>query len=1084
MEEVNFEEKEMEAPPSGLVPAALHEQTVLSCSFGWLVLFDDDDSELFSLCNFSTFDTIPLPALELSQDSTIDSCILSSSPNSPDCKVLLLFEEVQSIIYCRLGDEEWSEIRYGEQLKPLDPRNTDHIHSIDGTLFFCEPVSCGGKIYAKLIVREPCGSVCYRQLWSIEIVEEPVGLVLSRLDNTPEFNHEHSSRVTQYVVESDGELFCVRFGWGGIELRDILVVEVCKLSWDTMVWERVESLKDRSFFSCPDYCSSVPTPGFGCIFFTMCEDQSVYSYNMEDESVMVSLPCPDLPTPWLYPVLMMPEVLIRPEDFCNYSKEGQNDTGSLDLKEIIQEDLGKKGPSPDQEKQLLDIPFHVLQQVTKHLLPLDYMNFGAVSRMCRSLAPPVNWRTALSGSETNISFPLLIHHSSLFQSRLAVTDEGPCYSSIQSVHRDTSSYTDAWEPEENLFFASKPSGSACLLIGISFCFRKSVNVSILYPGTNDWTRHEFENGLDFESTYNSPVFFQDAFYYLDQNGILGRFKLEEVDCSWEVMEEPQRPCDSFHHNFLVECGGDLLSVFVGHVGKWVLVYKLNQSTRAWETVTSLNNYTLYLSRSSSFSAAANPGVDNRIYFPRFRGCGIVFYSLDTGKWHFSGSQDSSSDFYGSTESSINQLFVGSNMATFKASVSSFSSSSFLRTTIKAGMQAQKLHETSISVANHPITDRRVHLNKRIDSQTMVLTTTGNQINVIKTNPRKEENSNSCSIEQLYAIMEIVADRVEMHKNIGEQRNNWNHLFLTSVNGMILTAATMTGLAAVSGEGSALLALKISSTLLYLGATGILIIMNKIQPSQLAEEQRNASRLFKQLHQEIKSTIALKKPTSDDVKRITEKVLALDKAYPLPLLGAMLDKFPKQVEPAVWWPQHVESHNSRPAMKAVDNGWSQGLEEEMREVISVLRRKDDAEYVKLGKMVLKINKILAICGPLFTGLAATGPAFMGSPFLGSVPAFFGAVFGALAVIVNTLEHGGQMGMVFEMYRSSAGFFRFMEESIESALEEKQVQRRENGEVFEARVALELGRNLSELRDLAGACCTGNPNTQEEFASKLF
>ncbi|PIN02160.1 hypothetical protein CDL12_25332 [Handroanthus impetiginosus] len=416
------------------------------------------------------------------------------------------------------------------------------------------------------------------------------------------------------------------------------------------------------------------------------------------------------------------------------------------------------------------------------------------------------------------------------------------------------------------------------------------------------------------------------------------------------------------------------------------------------------------------------------------------------------------------------------MATFKASsASSFSSSSsspFLKTTVKS---AQKLHQTSISVAtNSPMRDHRVRLNKRIDSPTM-----------IRTNRMKEDADNSCLMQQLHVIMETVADRVEMHKNIGEQRNNWNHLFLTSVNGMTMTAATMAGLAAVSDEGSALLALKISSTLLYLGATGILIIMNKIQPSQLAEEQRNASRLFKQLYEEIKSIIALKKSTSDDVKRIMNKVLALDKAYPLPLLGAMLDKFPKQVEPAVWWPQqHEESHNSRYVMNAVENGWSQGLEEEMRDIISVLKRKDDAEYVKLGKIALKINKIFAICGPFFTGLAAIGPAFIGSPFFGLGPVFFAVVFGSLATIVNTLEHGGQIGMVFEMYRSSAGFFRFMEESIESALEEEQVQRRENGEVFEARVALELGRNPSELRDLAGATRSRNPNTCDEFASKLF
>lgn len=112
----------------------------------------------------------------------------------------------------------------------------------------------------------------------------------------------------------------------------------------------------------------------------------------------------------------------------------------------------------------------------------------------------------------------------------------------------------------------------------------------------------------------------------------------------------------------------------------------------------------------------------------------------------------------------------------------------------------------------------------------------------------------------------------MHKNIGAQRDNWNSLLLTSVNGMTVTGATMAGLAAMAGGGGpALLALKLSSTLLYLSATGVLIVMNKIQPSQLAEAQRNVLRLFKQLHEELKSTIAIKKITNSDVNTAIEKV---------------------------------------------------------------------------------------------------------------------------------------------------------------------------------------------------------------------
>ena len=93
----------------------------------------------------------------------------------------------------------------------------------------------------------------------------------------------------------------------------------------------------------------------------------------------------------------------------------------------------------------------------------------------------------------------------------------------------------------------------------------------------------------------------------------------------------------------------------------------------------------------------------------------------------------------------------------------------------------------------------------------------------------------------------------MHHNIGEQRDNWNTLLLNSINMLTLTAAAMAGVAATIATGDApLLALKLSSTLLFSASTGMLMVMNKIQPSQLAEEQRNATRLFKQLKSHIET----------------------------------------------------------------------------------------------------------------------------------------------------------------------------------------------------------------------------------------
>ncbi|KAG4948792.1 hypothetical protein JHK82_041976 [Glycine max] len=348
------------------------------------------------------------------------------------------------------------------------------------------------------------------------------------------------------------------------------------------------------------------------------------------------------------------------------------------------------------------------------------------------------------------------------------------------------------------------------------------------------------------------------------------------------------------------------------------------------------------------------------------------------------------------------------------------------------------------------------------------------------------NTTSNATIKLYAIVEAVADRVEMHHNIGEQRDNWNTLLLNSINMLTLTAAAMAGVAATIATGDApLLALKLSSTLLFSASTGMLMVMNKIQPSQLAEEQRNATRLFKQLKSHIETILAIGNPTEEDVKDSMEKVLALDKAYPLPLLGAMIEKFPKKFEPAMWWPskRNNSKYHETNKQHGMNNGWNEGLEIELRDVLKVVKENDMKDYERLGNLVLKINKSLAIAGPLFTGVAAVGSACLSQDSSwGAIVAVLG---GALATTVNAFEHGGQVGMVSEMYRNCGGFFQLLENSIQETMEEDEEQR-ENGELFEMKLALKLGRSLSQLRDLArkSAYSRVEGTTTDEFASKLF
>ncbi|KAK1289299.1 putative F-box protein [Acorus calamus] len=277
-----------------------------------------------------------------------------------------------------------------------------------------------------------------------------------------------------------------------------------------------------------------------------------------------------------------------------------------------------------------------------------------------------------------------------------------------------------------------------------------------------------------------------------------------------------------------------------------------------------------------------------------------------------------------------------------------------------------------------------------------------------------KTSETAAIAKLYAVADTAADRAEMHSNIAQQRNNWNSLLLNSINSITLSASAMAGLASIHAVGpEPRLAFRVSSALLYGAATALMVAVNKIQPSQLAEEQRNAARLFRELENEVRTGIALRSTVANsDVDRAVERVLAIDAAYPLVLLGAMLDKFPERVEPAVWW-----------------------------------RRKPNP---------------------------AVAAGLIGSPVHGVWSVLVAVVGGALATVVNAIEHGGQVGMVFEMYRNCGGYYRRLGESIETKMEAN--DNYDDRELFKLKVGLQLGRKVSELEGLAEA--------ENEFAGKLF
>nr|XP_034584572.1 probable F-box protein At4g22030 [Setaria viridis] len=283
----------------------------------------------------------------------------------------------------------------------------------------------------------------------------------------------------------------------------------------------------------------------------------------------------------------------------------------------------------------------------------------------------------------------------------------------------------------------------------------------------------------------------------------------------------------------------------------------------------------------------------------------------------------------------------------------------------------------------------------------------------------------------------------MHDIIGRQRDNWNHLLLHSTNSLTLAASVMAALApAAPGTVGAL---KASAGALLATAAVTMAAVNRIQPSQLAEEQRNATRLWRQLERDVRADLdghhRTAPITEADVQDAMDRVLALDAAYPLPLLPGMLEKFPKAVEPARWWPRRrpqqlkskrPKSFGRRSGNGNTNNGWTPELEEEMRGLLRVLKAKDEHQYLSVGKLVLTLNRGLAV-----------------------------------------------------LLRNCAGFYRKIQEDIEAALGEPDAERREDGEVFETKVALLLGRSASDLRQFRRmASASVRDEDIKDYAGKLF
>jgi hypothetical protein len=313
------------------------------------------------------------------------------------------------------------------------------------------------------------------------------------------------------------------------------------------------------------------------------------------------------------------------------------------------------------------------------------------------------------------------------------------------------------------------------------------------------------------------------------------------------------------------------------------------------------------------------------------------------------------------------------------------------------------------------------------------------------------------VAQLRNIAFAAKDRSEMHAIIGVQRDNWNKLCHMTVNMTTIAAAMLAAMNnGVAGSTSASFGMSMAAFLLNGGAAGFMFLASKFQPSQLAEEQRTASRFFKMLARDIETTLLidprLRKAVHLYMDDVMDRLEALDVAFPLPLTPNGLVKFPQEVVPSVLGSTADLSETEILANNT--NGWSNAMVQDLKHTAEKLKESDIEIYLGWARNKERDNKRLAMLAPVLAGSAAL-LSLLGCCEPGIPLAALASACSIAAVFGSSFSNGGQIGMIFELYRNCAGYYEQMVQDIQSTIRVPVCQR-EDGELYHQKIALKLGR----------------------------
>ncbi|CAI9088411.1 OLC1v1022722C1 [Oldenlandia corymbosa var. corymbosa] len=669
-----------------------HQRTIYYSSpdGNWLLLLHQS---LNRFLVWSPNSTIWLPPLRPDLISTIRHGMLSLTNST--CLVLLFVARTPLILYCRVGDEKWSEFNYAPSIEAQTGTPLPHWYYLES------PVSFNGTIYA--LASSPADLV---QI-NIDKDNNCETRVLLREDRTT------SLFCTYFLVTLGDRDLCrvVMFPMIFDTYHEAISITVFRFSFCTNSWEPMTSLNGGSIFRCDSYSLHSPPAAdddeFGSnkewsyIHFAFDHDQTLFSYRMEDKRMTSYSLCPrtkNSPEPWISRWIM-PSLSVDEIDkhiqyqHCHSVLISGTQDASKDQKRKSATEIFPGNTSYEKQKlmvsdigsSLCDLPPEVLDLIAQNLSFVDYMHFRRVNKLCatgvvigmrtKPFPPSLVYKDEVNGVYNIVDFArdiklsvkipkelenyeircskdgwLLMEHWTNSKSECTIFNPLTRQVIYAGLRPETN------DPFSNFTFINHPSSPSCSILTMSTFsitnesyFVKGVSPE---PGEPEWWAYVVGEGGDgrfLNHSYNSPAFLGGFCYYLGTNGILGRCQLtkgEETSIHWEVFEDLQFPdiIRRFKRNYLIECGGELIAVLMGDDhGKrkipWVQVLKLTRDYKKWEEIQTLDGFSLYLSWQSSVSfLAGRADMGNRIYFPKFYKDELVYYSLKTKKYYSVGSQ--------------------------------------------------------------------------------------------------------------------------------------------------------------------------------------------------------------------------------------------------------------------------------------------------------------------------------------------------------------------------------------------------------------------------------------------------------------